>query len=73
VVGARNTGSGTVVVQTCRSQTTQYWDPKARTWTVVTPKGSPEVIEMIRTGIGWLPYRLVTTKGVNCAGVSYPA
>ncbi|MEU8221685.1 hypothetical protein [Kribbella sp. NPDC048915] len=73
VVGARSTDDGTVAVQTCRSQTTQYWDPKTRNWTVVTPKGSPEVIEMIKTGVGWLPYRLATSKGVNCASVRYPA
>ncbi|MFF0268417.1 hypothetical protein [Kribbella sp. NPDC004536] len=73
VVGAHSTKDGTVAVQTCRSQTTQYWDPKARNWTVVTPKGSPEVIEMVQTGMGWLPYRLATSKGVNCAGVHYPA
>ncbi len=73
IVGAHSTKDGTVAVQTCRSQTTQYWDPKARNWTVVTPKGSPEVIEMVQTGMGWLPYRLATSKGVNCAGVHYPA
>ncbi|WP_433157517.1 hypothetical protein [Kribbella sp. CA-247076] len=73
VVGARSQPDGTVRVQTCRSQTTQYWDPKGRAWTVVTPKGSPEVIEMIKTGIGWLPYRLAPAKGVNCARVKYPA
>ncbi|NUS00655.1 MAG: hypothetical protein HOV67_35990 [Kribbellaceae bacterium] len=73
VVGAHSTKDGTVAVQTCRSQTTQYWDPKARNWTVVTPQGSPEVIEMVQTGMGWLPYRLATSKGVNCAGVHYPA
>jgi hypothetical protein len=73
IVGAKRTADGTVAVQTCRSQTTQYWDPKAKNWTVVTPKGSPEVIEMIQTGLGWLPYRLATTAGVKCAGVHYPA
>jgi hypothetical protein len=73
VVGVKQTADGTVAVQTCRSQTTQYWDPQARKWTVVTPKGSPEVIEMIKTGLGWLPYRLATTAGVNCAAVHYPA
>jgi hypothetical protein len=64
---------GTVVVTTCRSQRTEYWDPKARNWTVVAPNGSPEVIIMVQTGLGWLPYRMGTTKGVNCAGVHYPA
>ncbi|MGZ0146180.1 hypothetical protein ACXJJ3_03865 [Kribbella sp. WER1] len=73
VVGVRSTPQGTVAVQTCRSQKTQYWDPKARNWTVAAPHGSPEVIEMVKTGMGWLPYRLVTSKGVNCADVRYPA
>jgi hypothetical protein len=73
MVGAKRTADGTVAVQTCRSQTTQYWDPKAKKWTVVTPNGSPEVIEMIQTGIGWLPYRLATTTGVKCTGIHYPA
>jgi hypothetical protein len=73
VVGTQGQPDGTVRVKTCRSQTTQYWDPKARAWTVVTPKGSPEVIEMIKTGIGWLPYRLAPTNGVSCARVRYPA
>jgi hypothetical protein len=73
VVGVKSTPDNTVAVQTCRSQTTQYWDPATRNWTVVTPKGSPEVIEMIKTGIGWMPYRLATSKGVNCATVRYPA
>jgi hypothetical protein len=73
VVGAKARSDGTVWVQTCRSQTTQYWDPQSQSWTVVTPKGSPEVIEMIKTGIGWLPYRLAPTNGVNCARVHYPA
>ncbi|MFD3402289.1 hypothetical protein ACFWUU_16515 [Kribbella sp. NPDC058693] len=73
IVGAKSTPDGTVAVQTCRSQTTQYWDPKAKKWTVVTPNGSPEVIEMIKTGIGWLPYRLATSTGVKCSGVHYPA
>jgi hypothetical protein len=39
----------------------------------VTPNGSPEVIEMVKTGIGWLPYRLATSTGVKCGGVHYPA
>lgn len=73
VVGVQNGSDGTITVRTCRSQTTQYWDPKGRKWTVVTPHGSPEVIQMAKTGVGWMPYRLATSKGVNCAGVHYPA
>ena len=37
------------------------------------PKGSPQVIDMIETGIGWMPYRIGPSSGVNCAGVRYPA
>jgi hypothetical protein len=73
VLGVQSQPDGVVRVKTCRSQTTQYWDPKAKQWTVVAPNGSPQVIDMIQTGIGWLPYRLAPTKGVNCARVSYPA
>jgi hypothetical protein len=73
VLGVQSQSDGTVRVKTCRSQTTQYWDPKAKQWTVVAPKGSPQVIDMIRTGLGWLPYRLAPSKGVNCARVNYPA
>ncbi|MEU4194066.1 hypothetical protein AB0E69_19350 [Kribbella sp. NPDC026611] len=73
VVGTKGQSDGTVRVQLCRSQTSQYWDPKAKQWTVVAPHGAPEVIDVIKTGIGWLPYRLGPTNGVNCAGVRYPA
>jgi hypothetical protein len=73
VLGVQSQPDGTVRVNTCRSQTTQYWDPKAKQWAVVAPKGSPQVIDMIKTGLGWLPYRLAPSKGVDCAGVNYPA
>ena len=73
VLGVQSQSDGTVRVKTCRSQTTQYWDPKAKQWTVVAPQGSPQVIDMIKTGLGWLPYRLAPSKGVNCARVNYPA
>lgn len=73
IVGTQGQSDGTVRVKTCRSQTTQYWDPKAKKWAEVTPKGAPEVIDMIKTGIGWLPYRLAPSTGVNCASVHYPA
>ena len=73
VVGTHSQPDGTVRVQMCRSQTAQYWDPTARKWAVVAPKGSPEVIEMVQTGIGWLPYRVAPSTGVNCARVRYPA
>ena len=73
IVGTQSQPDGTMRVKTCRSQTTQYWDLKAKKWTEVTPKGSPEVIDMILTGIGWLPYRIAPSSGVSCVGVHYPA
>jgi hypothetical protein len=73
VMGTKSQPDGTVRVQMCRSQTAQYWDPKARRWAIVAPKGTPEVIEMVKTGIGWLPYRLAPSTGVNCGQVRYPA
>ena len=53
VMGVQNQSEGIVRVKTCRSQTTQYWDLKAKNWIEVTPKGSPQVIDMVRTGT-WL-------------------
>jgi hypothetical protein len=73
VVGVQSQAEGIVRVKTCRSQTTQYWDPKAKNWIEITPNGSPQVIDMVLTGRGWLPYRLAPSTGVNCAGVHYPA
>ncbi len=65
VLGVQSQSNGTVRVRTCRSQTTQYWDPKAKAWTVPAPKGSPQVIDMIKTGVGWMPYKLASSKGVT--------
>jgi hypothetical protein len=73
VLGVQSQPDGTVRVKTCRSQNTQYWDPNAKQWSVVAPKGSPQVIDMIKTGLGWLPYRLAPSTGVTCARVNYPA
>jgi hypothetical protein len=73
VVGTQSQSDGTVQVKTCRSQTTHYWDPKTKQWTVVAPQGSPEVIDMIKTGLGWLPYRLAPSDGLTCTRVNYPA
>ncbi|MEU4291942.1 hypothetical protein AB0E63_27260 [Kribbella sp. NPDC026596] len=72
VMGVKSQQGGIVRVKTCRSQTTQYWDPKAKNWIEITPKGSPQVIDMVLTGRGWLPYRLAPSTGVNCSGVRYP-
>jgi hypothetical protein len=73
VVGIQRQPEGVVRVKTCRSQTTQYWDPRSKHWTVVAPKGSPQVIDMVKTGLGWMPYRMAPSTGVNCARVHYPA
>ena len=73
VLGVQSQPQGVVRVKTCRSQTTQYWDPKSKRWTLNAPKGSTQVIDMIKTGIGWMPYRIGPSSGVNCAGVRYPA
>jgi hypothetical protein len=73
VVGIQSQPEGVVRVKTCRSQTTQYWDPRSKHWTVVAPKGSPQVIDMVETGLGWMPYRMAPSTGANCARVHYPA
>lgn len=75
VVGSEPQPHGVVRVRTCRSQTTQYWNPKTRAWAIVTPKGSPEAYDMVETGLGWMMYRLATkrTKAYSCANVRYPA
>jgi len=75
VVGTEQQPYGVVRLKTCRSQTTQYWNPKTRRWVKVTPKGSPEVYDMVETGLGWMMYRLVTPipKPFSCASVRYPA
>jgi hypothetical protein len=64
---------GIIRVKTCRSQRTQYWNPKTEVWDVVAPKGSPQAIDMIRTGLGWMPYRLGPSEGISCARARYPA
>lgn len=73
VLGVQRQPDGTVRVKTCRSQATEYWNPKAKQWTVAAPKGSPWVVDMIKTGLGWLPYKLAPSTGVSCARVNYPA
>jgi len=58
----------------CVSQRTQYWNPKAKTWAKVAPKGMPEVIDMVETGLGWAMYRkLQPEKSYSCAAVRFPA
>ncbi|MET7282795.1 hypothetical protein ABZS29_31490 [Kribbella sp. NPDC005582] len=73
VRGISNQPLGVVRVKTCRSQTTQYWDPKKKGWTLIAPSGQPQAIDMIKTGLGWRPYRVGPSAGISCAGVKYPA
>ncbi|MFI5733161.1 hypothetical protein ACIA49_23815 [Kribbella sp. NPDC051587] len=73
VRGISNQALGVVRVKTCRSQHTQYWNPKTKGWTLVAPGGQPQAIDMIKTGLGWRPYRLGPSAGISCAGVKYPA
>jgi len=73
VRGIANQPLGVVRVNTCRSQTTQYWNPKSKSWTLKTPSGQPQAIDMIKTGLGWLPYRIGPSSGISCAGVRFPA
>ncbi|WP_040453710.1 hypothetical protein [Kribbella catacumbae] len=73
VTGISTEPMGIVRVKLCRSQTTQFWDPKGKRWTVAAPKGAPQVLDMLLTGLGWLPYRVGPSAGVNCAKVHFPA
>lgn len=73
VMGTAAQPLGVVRVKLCQSQNTQFWDPKGKRWTVAAAKGTPQVIDMIRTGLGWLPYRLAPAVGVKCAKVHFPA
>lgn len=75
VVGVEQQPQGIVRLRTCRSQTTQYWNPGTGQWVIVTPKGAPDVYDMVKTGLGWMPYRQLTKvpKPYSCATVHYPA
>ena len=75
VVGVEPQPNTTVRLKTCRSQTSQYWNPKTRRWVKVAPKGAPEVYDMAETGLGWMMYRLVNPipKPYSCASVRFPA
>jgi hypothetical protein len=67
--------NGIVRISSCRSQATQYWNPKRKQWVVRAPAGSPDVLDMVRRGSGWTMYRWVypAPKRFSCAGVKYPA
>lgn len=75
VMGVAQQPYGVVRLSICRSQTTQYWNPETRKWVKLTPKGAPEVIDMVQTGSGWTMYRKVfpIPKPFSCANVPFPA
>lgn len=73
VMGTSTQPLGVVRLKLCQSQTTQYWNPKTKSWVVAAPKGTPQAIDMVRTGLGWLPYRLAPSNGIACGKVHYPA
>jgi hypothetical protein len=75
VVGTKQQPSGVVRVSLCRSQTTQYWNPKTNRWVVAAPHGVPQAIDMVRTGVGWTMYQMAKPmpKGIDCSKVRYPA
>ncbi|TWD84372.1 hypothetical protein FB561_5559 [Kribbella amoyensis] len=63
-----------VRVNLCASQATQYWNPKAKKWAKAAPQGIPEVIDMVKTGMGWSMYRRSKpAKPYGCAAVRFPA
>jgi hypothetical protein len=62
-----------VRVKLCQSQTTQFWNPKTKRWVVAAPKGVARSIDMIRTGLGWLPYQMGPANLSNCSRVPFPA
>jgi hypothetical protein len=73
VMGTSAQPLNVVRVKLCQSQTTQYWDPKGKRWTVAASKGTPQAIDMILTGLGWLPYRMAPSTGIKCSTVHFPA
>jgi hypothetical protein len=75
VMGVGQRPYGVVRLSICRSQTTQYWNPKTRNWVEATPKGAPDMIDMVETGSGWTMYRQVfpIPKPFSCANVHFPA
>lgn len=73
VMGTSNQPLGIVRLKLCLSQTTQFWNPKTKSWVVPAPKGTPQALDMVRTGLGWLPYRVAPSKGISCGKVRYPA
>ncbi|WP_328324135.1 hypothetical protein OHA70_32535 [Kribbella sp. NBC_00382] len=73
VMGTAPQPLGVVRLKLCLSQTTQFWNPKAKSWVVPAPKGVARSIDMIRTGLGWLPYQMGPANLSNCSTVRFPA
>ncbi|GAA1572157.1 hypothetical protein GCM10009789_27140 [Kribbella sancticallisti] len=73
VMGIKQEKFGVVRVQTCRSQTTQYWDPKAKQWALSGAKGVPQALDMIETGLGWTMYKIAPAGKLSCSKVRFPA
>jgi hypothetical protein len=75
VVGTSKQPFGVVRLNLCRSPRLQWWNPKTRKFVVNAPKGTAEAIDMVRTGLGWTMYKVVSPvpKGINCTTVRYPA
>ncbi|MFI5707278.1 hypothetical protein [Kribbella sp. NPDC051620] len=73
VMGTASQPLDVVRVKLCQSQTTQFWNPKTKRWVVAAPKGVARSIDMIRTGLGWLPYQMGPANLSNCSKVRFPA
>jgi hypothetical protein len=74
VVGVEQRPFGVVRIRNCRSQATEYWDPRTRKWARSAPKGTPDLIDMMHTGDGWTMYRWMqpARAAFSCASVRYP-
>jgi hypothetical protein len=73
VMGTSSQPLQVVRLKLCLSQTTQYWNPMTKKWVVPAPKGVARSIDMIRTGLGWLPYQMGPSNLSNCGAVRFPA
>ncbi|GAA1517330.1 hypothetical protein [Kribbella lupini] len=74
VMSAVNIPHGLVQLNLCLSQRTQYWNPGAKKWVKPAPQGLPQVIQMVKTGLGWSMYReMRPAKPFSCAKVPFPA
>jgi hypothetical protein len=74
VMSAVNIPHGLVQLNLCLSQRTQYWNPATKAWVKPAPRGYPQVIQMVETGLGWSMYReMRPAKPFSCAKVPFPA